>query len=951
MSLDFAVSERQSFGTSFHAPTVKKLLAGKLTMTPHPEWKLPDEIDWAADPFEDVNWQNQFHMLRWLDPLRRAAAQGNDAAFSMWIRYVRDWVHSNPRSDPAHKWVWKDMVEGIRVIQFCLAAPLVRDRSPDDLGWLEETIRDHAGFMSDPSNLGKANHAMHQHEALFVCGRILQDKQLSDLAIKRFDELLNEEYDHQGVNGEGAVAYHYNNYLWYERALHRFDAEGVARPSAAARHALAPEEIAHATRPDGTFVSIGDTDGGSPKNVGSPFTDYVTSGGAKGEPPADLLKVYDRGYLYARSGWGETERNLDEETFFSASFGRADRIHGHPDGGSLTFSSDTVNWIVDPGKYQYGYSIPRKHLVSRASHNLVSIEGMTPRKDAEVTLTRQAITDRSYDFHFTDNSFPGVTLTRRVIYSTSGDYLVVVDHVRSKQERTGIQRWQLGPGVGAKISRHRVELTAGDHAAAICFAGTATALEQVTGQTNPFDGWVATGWKTKTEATAVSASKSGTNFRFITVLSAGSGVHPTVETVPGTERGYFGLNVSTGKVSELILVGKDQVSFPTELSTPKASTSDARKAHVVLATASGKAHPQDRESRSQVFEALEAARAEGWSSTAEGRSALAAHLDEERSRRGLNGSIDLGLQAGITDLLGIERGRDNPKLVEPERTALINWDDSSRWRPTFYPLGLRSHRSALKLAPSALTANPAIHTVQAGPLTLPFAIDPRQGDVLTVLFQGAVDRAKVRVPIFLRWRYQLELDAGPTLAFADPTLDLSTSLRLGWYLGTESLDLAPVIAEIVKQVAESLGVRQIVLAGSSGGGFAALQVGAHLPDAFVVAMSPQTDLRKYSPRLVNAATEPAFGLRKAPESGYLVRRISAIERMRHLKAHPRVLLVSNPGDTNHVRHHEGALRMHYEESGLSDIMSTTKVDLGAGHRSVDNESYGKILTDVYEKLR
>ena len=240
MSLDFAVSARQNFGSTFHAPTVKKLLAGKLTMTPHPEWSLPETIDWAADPFDNVNWQNQYHMLHWLDPLRRAAAQGDDAAYEMWIRYTRDWVQSNPRSAPAHKWVWRDMVEGIRVIQFCLAAPLVRDRSPEDLVWLEETIRDHADFMSDPENLGKANHAMHQHEALFVCGRILGDKNYTELAITRFDNLLSEEYDEQGVNGEGAVAYHYNNYLWYERALKRFDAEGVPRPSAAARHALAP---------------------------------------------------------------------------------------------------------------------------------------------------------------------------------------------------------------------------------------------------------------------------------------------------------------------------------------------------------------------------------------------------------------------------------------------------------------------------------------------------------------------------------------------------------------------------------------------------------------------------------------------------------------------------------------------------------------------------------------
>ena len=73
----------------------------------------------------------------------------------------------------------------------------------------------------------------------------------------------------------------------------------------------------------------------------------------------------------------------------------------------------------------------------------------------------------------------------------------------------------------------------------------------------------------------------------------------------------------------------------------------------------------------------------------------------------------------------------------------------------------------------------AIHTLDVGPLVLPMAVQPDRGEILTVLFQGAVDRAKMRLPIFLRWRYQLELGLGPTLAVADPTLDLSGSMRSG----------------------------------------------------------------------------------------------------------------------------------------------------------------------------
>lgn len=950
MALDFSVSARQAFGTSVPEAAVRKLLSGTLGMSPHPEWTLPAAIDWGADPFRDVNWRSQYHMLRWLDPLRRAAAQGDDDAFAMWIRYVRDWVRSNPREKPAHEWVWSDMVDGIRAIQLCLAAPLVRDRSPEDLGWLEQTIADHAEFMADPANLGHSNHALHQHEALFVCGRILGEDRYIELAVTRFDQLLAEQYDEQGVNAEGAIAYHYNNYLWYERALKRLDAEGFERPAAAARHARAPEEIAHATRPDGTFVGIGDTDGGTPKAIGSPFTDYISSGGSDGEPPAELLKIYDQGYLFARSGWGETERNLEEETYFSVSFGASDRVHGHPDGGSLTFSADTVNWIVDPGKYQYGRSIERKHMLSRFPHSLVSIDGMQPLKGAAVALVREAVSQRAYDFLFTDASFSGVDLTRRVIYSLNGDYLVVIDHVRSPHEVTARQRWQLGPGIDAAINRQCVELTSGDHSAVLAYAGTATTLDQVTGSTKPFDGWVATGWKQKTPATAITASKSGTSFRFITVIAAGSGAAPTSQTVETEEPGFC-LEVSTGRVTERIQIGHDTVSFPDE-ATSKESTDDvddytAASSHV-SPTASGRPHHLDPDSRREVFELLSSVREAARAATPHARSMTARQLLREARERDLDGDIDLGMTAAVSDLRQTVRGRVDPQKIQPHRTALVNWGNDSRWRPTFYPMPVVHHGPTFALSSRPRTAQ--IHTVDCGPLVLPMALDPTRGNILTVLFHGALDRAKLRLPIFQRWRYQLELTAGPTMVIADPTLDLSGSMRLGWYLGTETVDLVPRIAASIRHAASALGVEHVALVGSSGGGFAALQIGAHLPGAVVLAMSPQTDLRKYSPRLVHAATGPALGIGQLTGASVETSRLSASERFTALSAFPRVELVSNPGDQLHVKHHEGPLREAYAAAGHASQFDTTSIDLGPGHRSLDNETYSDVMRRLYDSL-
>lgn len=529
MSLDLEAALRQTIATSYLQKDVDRLLAGRLKMAPHPAWELPEVPTWREDPFKDRNWRFQFHMLRWLEPLRRAAGKGDDAAFDMWLHWVQDWVAKNPPKSPRTSWAWTDMSDGIRAQQFCQSAPMIAERRPDLLPWLEENIRVHAEHLADPHKMGNANHALHQQESLFVCGHVLGEERLWKLASDRMSSLLHEQYDEQGVNAEGAVAYHYNNYLWWERALERFDKEGLERPDGAGRHLHAPEQIAHATRPDGTLVQIGDTDTVDPRAIASPYVEYVTTAGAQGTPPSDTARVYDAGYVFARSGWGSASRPYSQETFYSARFGPSRRVHGHPDGTSITFSAVGVNWIADLGKYQYGKSTPREHFVSRSSHSLVSVEGKRPRKDAHVTLLRQAITDSHHDLVFSDDSFKGIDLARRVIFSISGEYLVVEDRLRASRPVHAIQRWQTSAGVSVELGQAVARLRFEESNAALNFLDEDSELSESLAQEDPFDGWISTGWKKMAPAAAVLARRSGGDLTFLTVLSAGRKVEPDAQ--------------------------------------------------------------------------------------------------------------------------------------------------------------------------------------------------------------------------------------------------------------------------------------------------------------------------------------------------------------------------------------------------------------------------------------
>src|SRR5699024_1423848 len=373
--------------------------------------------------------------------------------------------------------------------------------------------------------------------------------------------------------------------------------------------------------------------------------------------------------------------------------------------------------------------IERRYMLSRASHSLVSIDGREPKKSATVSLIRESVTERAYDLLFSDDSFPGIDLTRRVIYSVSGDYLVVIDHVRSPEEVTARQRWQLGTEVQATISRHRVEMTSGEHRAVLAYAGTATELTQVTGRQKPFDGWVSTGWKQKAPATAVTATKNGTSFRFITVIAAGTGVTPTSTTLRTSTHG-LSLEVSTGRVTERIDIDHDSVSFT---GSSEDDDEDTTASSPLTSSASGRPHHLDPDSRREMFALLTEVRASARTATVHERSVRAREVLAEARAKGLDGDIDLGATAAATDLRKTVRGRVDPKKIQPHRTALVNWDDDPRWRPTFYSMPVRHHGSELALEP--VPQEPQIHTLDCGPLALPLAVHPAPGDVLTVLFQ------------------------------------------------------------------------------------------------------------------------------------------------------------------------------------------------------------------------
>lgn len=120
-----------------------------------------------------------------------------------------------------------------------------------------------------------------------------------------------------------------------------------------------------------------------------------------------------------------------------------------------------------------------------------------------------------------------------------------------------------------------------------------------------------------------------------------------------------------------------------------------------------------------------------------------------------------------------------------------------------------------------------------------------RGDVPTIVsFHGALLRRKYTLPRFERLKTLADFECN-ALFFSDPALRLNKRLELAWFTGWRGLNLHELMGIWISNFARGLGSNCVLLSGSSGGGFAALQTAPCVDDSIAVVFNPQTQLDKY----------------------------------------------------------------------------------------------------------
>lgn len=199
-------------------------------------------------------------------------------------------------------------------------------------------------------------------------------------------------------------------------------------------------------------------------------------------------------------------------------------------------------------------------------------------------------------------------------------------------------------------------------------------------------------------------------------------------------------------------------------------------------------------------------------------------------------------------------------------------------------------------------------------------------DVLFVTFTGAVSSAHRTVPSFSGKGITKGLAAN-LLLVSDPSLKISSRLRLAWYTGSRQL---PNFQEELSRVIGHLaGDSRVVLFGSSGGGFAALEAGSRLPGSRVITANPQTFLPRYHAPAYDRFTEIAW--ETGPTAPGTPADLPAVQDVTEVYSRPldtEVLYLQGSRDRFHRRDHQAPFleKLHPDTRHLS-----VTEDFGPGH--------------------
>jgi hypothetical protein len=272
-------------------------------------------------------------------------------------------------------------------------------------------------------------------------------------------------------------------------------------------------------------------------------------------------------------------------------------------------------------------------------------------------------------------------------------------------------------------------------------------------------------------------------------------------------------------------------------------------------------------------------------------------------------------------------------MTSPE--ALPNF--SSRYQlPIFY------HNTLESLG----TDSPdALHFIDLEGWRVPILFRYRSSPVLNIMFTGAVDRTRSKLPFFERVESSSRWE-GSVLFVSDDTLRLFPDLGIGWYVGIENSDYMAVVCQVVQYVQALCQATKLIFSGGSAGGFAALMASHRFAGSLAYVFNPQTHIPAYRPVHVQRLMAYCFPQARNNLSETLLRRLSCLEVYRTDPSTNRIYYLNNASDTFHIQNFLVPFAQLFDLPPEGGLSSDGRVQVviedyspGAGHIAAPTRVY------------
>jgi hypothetical protein len=326
---------------------------------------------------------------------------------------VHDWVKDNPYSWKPDIGAYESTMHRTNVLictRQAVLAGLKVTKLPKRYAWLDKALLDHAKFLQTTWS-GGWNHGTDESIALFGIGCTLGREDFKKLAQQRLAIGITQSIDAQGSTNEQSVGYAMFNYtLWGRAAQVLQDCGADPGTTITARRALLAKWLALATDSLGRLHQLGDSElHKTYLDPGTPL-EYAASLGRQGTRPTQRVGIFKAGYVFGRTGWGET-RPFTQESTYSIRYGPARALHGHDDHMSITYTSHGRPILIDSGHAGYQSDKWRNWVKSEFSHNVLS-SPLMPGRATETKLNRAEVQASSEFYELSDEPAPGMTRRR-----------------------------------------------------------------------------------------------------------------------------------------------------------------------------------------------------------------------------------------------------------------------------------------------------------------------------------------------------------------------------------------------------------------------------------------------------------------------------------------------------------------------------------------------------------